>query len=75
LSDRSASVGPASSTTDRPGDTLALGQRVVAVLETGLCAATHKLATLMSLVFHCVEHLPGDPHAELAVPIRGLTYG
>jgi len=59
--------------TDLPIDPLALGQRVVAVLETGLRTATYKLATLMSLVDHCVEYLPDDPDDELAIPIKKLA--
>lgn len=58
--------------TDR-GDALALGQRLVAVLETGLRTATYKLATLMALIDHCVEHVPADPSAPLEVPIRDLA--
>lgn len=57
--------------TDR--DPLALGQRLVAVLETGRRTATYKLATLMALMDHCIEHLPVDPDAELDVPIRDLA--
>ena len=44
--------------TDLTIEPLALGQRVVAVLETGLRTATYKLATLMALVDHCIEYLP-----------------
>lgn len=54
-------------------DPLALGQRLVAVLETGRRTATYKLATLMALMDHCIEHLPVDPDAELDVPIRALS--
>jgi hypothetical protein len=39
-------------------DPLALGQRVVAVLETGARTARYKLATLMALIDYSVEHLP-----------------
>ena len=59
--------------TDPTIDALALGQRVVAVLETGLRTATYKLATLMALVDHCVEYLPDQPDDELAIPIAGLA--
>lgn len=55
------------------GDALALGQRLVAVLETGLRTATYKLATLMALIDHCVEHVPTDADAALEVPIRDLA--
>jgi len=54
-------------------DPLALGQRVVAVLETGLRTATYKLATLMALVDHCIEYLPDNPNDELAIPITSLA--
>lgn len=46
---------------------------MVAVLETGRRTATYKLATLMALIDHCVEHVPADPSAPLAVPIRDLA--
>lgn len=59
--------------TDLTIDALALGQRVVAVLETGLRTATYKLATLMALVDHCVEYLPDNPDDELAIPITSLA--
>lgn len=59
--------------TDLTIEPLALGQRVVAVLETGLRTATYKLATLMALVDHCIEYLPDDPDDELAIPITGLA--
>ena len=54
-------------------DALALGQQVVAVLETGLRTATYKLATLMALVDHCVEYLPDHRENELAIPISRLA--
>ena len=54
-------------------DPLALGQRVVAVLETGLRTATDKLATLMALVDHCIEYLPDNACDELAIPIASLA--
>lgn len=54
-------------------DPLELGQRLVAVLETGARVATYKLATLTALIDHCVEHLPEDPQAELTVPVRDLA--
>jgi len=55
-------------------DPLLLGQRVVAILETGLRTATYKLATLMALIEHCVENLPADPADTLAVPIPALAH-
>ncbi|BBZ03852.1 HNH endonuclease [Mycolicibacterium chitae] len=56
------------------GDPLLLGQRVVAILETGLRTATYKLATLMALIEHCVENLPTDPADALQVPIPALAH-
>jgi hypothetical protein len=55
-------------------DPLLLGQRVVAVLETGLRTATYKLATLMALIDHCVEHLPDTASDTLVVPIPDLAH-
>jgi hypothetical protein len=54
-------------------DPLLLGQRVVAVLETGLRTATYKLATLMALIEYCIENLPARPAGPLAVPIPDLA--
>lgn len=59
--------------TDDAVDPLLLGQRVVAILETGLRTATYKLATLMALIEHCIENLPTDPAAALSVPIPDLA--
>ena len=55
-------------------DPLLLGQRVIAILETGMRTATYKLATLMALIEHCVENLPTDPAATLDVPIPALAH-
>jgi hypothetical protein len=55
-------------------DPLLLGQRVVAVLETGLRTATYKLATLMALIDHCIENMPERPRDVLRVPIPDLAY-
>jgi hypothetical protein len=55
-------------------DALLLGQRVVAILETGLRTATYKLATLMALIDHCIEHLPDNPRDTLCVPIPDLAH-
>jgi len=60
-------------TSSGAADPLTLGQRVVAVLETGARTATYKLATLMALIDHCVEHLPSDPNDSLPVPLRDLA--
>jgi len=54
-------------------DPLLLGQRVVAILETGLRTATYKLATLMALIDHCIENLPDGADDELPVPIPELA--
>ncbi|MGH3677502.1 MAG: HNH endonuclease domain-containing protein [Mycobacterium sp.] len=59
---------------DETGDPLLLGQRVVAILETGLRTATYKLATLTALIDHCIEHLPDEPTATLKVPIPDLAH-
>ncbi len=56
------------------GDPLLLGQRVVAILETGLRTATYKLATLLALIEHCLENLPEHPHDVLQVPIPDLAH-
>lgn len=55
-------------------DPLLLGQRVVAILETGLRTATYKLATLMALIEHCIENLPSQPDDPLGVPIPELAH-
>lgn len=59
---------------DGPIDPLLLGQRVVAILETGLRTATYKLATITALIDHCIENLPDDPRAPLTVPIPELAH-
>jgi len=51
-----------------------LGQRVVAILETGLRTATYKLAALMALVEHCIENLPERPDDTLRVPLPELAH-
>lgn len=55
-------------------DPLLLGQRVVAILETGRRTATYKLATLMALIEHSIENLPDDSADSLIVPIPDLAY-
>lgn len=55
-------------------DPLLLGQRVVAILETGLRTATYKLATLMALIEHSIENLPTQPTDPLEVPIADLAH-
>lgn len=54
-------------------DPLALGQRIVAILDSGARTATYKLATLMALIDHCVENFPADRDASLAVPLDALA--
>ena len=54
-------------------DPLELGQRLVAVLESGQRVATYKLASLLALLDYTVEHLPAKPDAALAVPVRDLA--
>ena len=60
--------------TDQVQDPLALGQRIVAVFETGLRTATYKLATLTALIDHCIENLPADVDARLDVPVTDLAH-
>lgn len=55
-------------------DPLLLGQRIVAILETGLRTATYKLATLMALIEHCIENMPEQPGDTLQVPIPDLAH-
>jgi hypothetical protein len=55
-------------------DPLLLGQRVVAVLETGLRTATYKLAALMALIDYCIENMPERPGDVLRVPIPDLAH-
>ena len=55
-------------------DPLLLGQRVLAILETGLRTATYKLATLSALIDHCVENLPDRPDAPPPVPIPDIAH-
>ena len=59
---------------DMVADPLLLGQRVVAILETGQRDATYKLATLMALIDHCIENLPERPDDILRVPIPALAH-
>ncbi len=55
-------------------DPLMLGQRVVAILETGLRTATYKLATLTALIDYCIENIPERPGGALLVPIADLAH-
>ena len=54
-------------------DPLELGQRLVAVLESGQRVATYKLALLLALLDYSVEHLPTEPDSALTVPVRDLA--
>jgi hypothetical protein len=54
-------------------DPLALGQRLVGILETGARVATYKLAALTALIDHCVENLPEEPRQEIDVPVHDLA--
>ena len=55
-------------------DPLLLGQRVVAILETGQRFATYKLAVLMALIDHAIENLPADPADPSTVQIADLAH-
>ncbi|MGH3967891.1 MAG: HNH endonuclease, partial [Mycobacterium sp.] len=55
-------------------DSLLLGQRVVAILETGQRDATYKLATLLALIEHCIENLPDRPDDVLEVLVPDLAH-
>jgi hypothetical protein len=59
---------------EAPLDPLLLGQRVVAILETGQRTATYKLALLMALIEHCIENLPERTDDVLSVPIPALAH-
>lgn len=54
-------------------DAVALGQRLVAVLEMGQRTATYKLATLQALMDHCIEHVPAEEAAAVSVPLAHLA--
>ncbi len=55
-------------------DPLLLGQRVIAILETGQRDATYKLATLMALIDHCIENLPAHTESVLRVALPELAH-
>lgn len=59
---------------DAVADPLLLGQRIVAILETGQRDATYKLATLMALIEHCIENIPANAEDVLRVPIPELAH-
>lgn len=56
-----------------PVGTMAFGQRLVALLETGQRQSTYKLATLMTLIDVCVENSPAAD-GTLAVPVQELAH-
>lgn len=58
----------------RSVDPLLIGQRIVAILETGQRDATYKLATLMALIDHGIENLPAHPEDALRVPLPELAH-
>ncbi|WP_235900368.1 HNH endonuclease [Lolliginicoccus suaedae] len=66
--------GSAGGAPEQPGaaDSIALAQRVVALLESGARQSTYKLATLLALVDEAVEN-PVPTTAELAVPVPHLA--
>lgn len=55
------------------GDALALGQRLVQVIEIGRKTSTYKLATLVALLDLAVEQLPDDPAAALRISLHDLA--
>ena len=57
---------------EAPLDPLLLGQRVVAILETGQRTATYKLALLMALIEHCIENLPERADDQLIGAYPGV---
>jgi 5-methylcytosine-specific restriction endonuclease McrA len=55
-------------------DALLLGQRVMAIVDTGQRTATYKLAALMALIDHSIENMPERPDATLRVPLPDLAH-
>jgi hypothetical protein len=54
-------------------DPLALGRRIIDILQSGRKTSTYKLATLHALIDCCMERVPDDPHASIDVPLDELT--
>lgn len=54
-------------------DPLALGRRIIDILESGKKTSTYKLAVLQALIDCCIERVPDDPHAYVNVPLDELT--
>jgi hypothetical protein len=44
---------------------IAVGQRIIEILETGKKTSTYKLATLHALIDCCIERVPDDPVAAV----------
>lgn len=60
----------------RPGpdsDPLALGRRIIDILQSGRKTSTYKLAVLHALIDCCMERVPDDQHAPVDVPLDELT--
>jgi hypothetical protein len=61
-------------TTPRPDtDPLALGRRIVDILESGEKTSTYKLAVLRALIDCFMNRVPDDQHASVDVPLNELT--
>ncbi|WP_055476078.1 HNH endonuclease [Gordonia sp. HS-NH1] len=56
-----------------PADPLALGQKLVAILESGRRTATYKLAVLVALLDLAVESVPENPEAPVDIDLDELT--
>lgn len=54
-------------------DPLALGQKLVSVLDDGLRTATYKLATLIALLDFAVENVPRNADAAVDVDLHDLS--
>ena len=62
------------STTPEPDtDPLALGRRIIEILQSGRKTSTYKLAVLQALIDCCMERVPEDQHARVDVPLDELT--
>jgi hypothetical protein len=54
-------------------DPLALGRRIIDILQSGKKTSTYKLAVLQALIDCSMERVPDDPHASVDVPLDELT--
>jgi hypothetical protein len=54
-------------------DPLAVGQRIIEILETGKKTSTYKLATLHALIDCCIERVPDNSADAVAIPLNDLT--